>query len=80
MVVAKTVPTVLGAMVSSTLLSNSSGLPWPTQSASLGSPRYSLISLYLSSESILYVLDWHTGSGTHASSEKDMRGSQPPRQ
>src|SRR4051794_27473445 len=79
-VVARTVPTDFGGMVRRVFPLKIAGSPCPTQSASFGSPRYFDMSLYRSSESILYVLSLHTGAGAHESSENDIRGSQPPRQ
>lgn len=75
-----TVPTLLGGIVSRMLPLWASGWPWYTQSAFSASPRYLSMDTILSMLSILYVLLLHTGAGMHESREKDIRGSQPPRQ
>ncbi len=79
-VLARSVPTVSGAMVNSTSVPYWMGDPLETQSALVASPRYLVFGWMPSKFSNVYVLLWQTGSGVHEFSENDDRGSQPPKQ
>lgn len=78
--VASTVPTVLGAIVSSSEFLYGTACPSMTQSVLVGSPRYLFFDVMPFMSLNVYVLSWHTGAGTHESRPKEERGSQPPRQ
>lgn len=78
--VASTVPTVLGAIVSSSEFLYGTAFPSATQSVLDGSPRYLVFEVIPVMSLNVYVLSWHMGAGTHESRPKEERGSQPPRQ
>jgi hypothetical protein len=78
--VASTVPTVLGAIVSSSVFLYGTASPSITQSVFDGSPRYFVFDVIPVMSFHVYVLSWQTGAGTHESRPKEETGSQPPRQ
>ena len=78
--VASTVPTVLGAMVSSSESLYGTAVPSMTQSVVSASPRYFVFDVIPVISLNVYVLSSQIGSGTHESRLKEARGSQPPRQ